>query len=138
MVTDPNIVEFLTSLQTFYVNDAKKLEGGKHTYLQFPDALEQDDLAFAKGAETQYTDILKQKNDDQDPMEMITRGNSFYYIKALCKAHRLYRRSNLEQACLGLSYSSAIKKAVDSSKPSVIDNLKQVGTVVTPNIGGTQ
>lgn len=133
--TDPNIIEVLDGLAKFYQDDAAKMTGGRHRYLSFPDGLEADDIQYSSNVENQYIEVLSKLNEDQEPIEMITRGNNYYYLKAICKTHRLYRRDRITEGCLGLSFSTGVKRGLDTKK-SIIDNLKQVGNVFGPSIGG--
>lgn len=133
MPTNPNIETFLNSYRGCALLDSEKMNGGKHYFLVFPSQLETDEAGFVKSATDKYRDVLSKEGLDQDPRKMIPDGNSYYFIRGLAKAHRMYRRSRITNACIALSDS----KGVADGK--FIDNLKQLGTVdINPVIGGVK
>ena len=133
MPTNPNILSFLDSYKTYCTDNATKRTGGEQSYLVFPPQLETDEAGFVHGAAVTYRDTLVKAKMEQDPRKLIPDGNSYYFIRALAKAHRMYRRSRITNACINLS------EVAGMSGGAFIDNLKQLGTVdITPTLGGAK
>jgi hypothetical protein len=130
MPTDPNILSFLDKYKEYNVKDALKVTGGGQVFLEFPDKLEQDASGFAQPATDKYQDSLKEAKLGQEIRTMIPDGNSYYFMRALVKAHRMYRRSRITNACISLSDSKG------TSEGDFINNIRQVGTIdVSPKVG---
>jgi hypothetical protein len=131
MPTDPNIVEFLDGYKEYATQDAARASGEKHFFMEFPLQLETHEAEFVRPAKEAYRDILSKAKLEQDPQELIPSGNSYYFLRALAKAHRLYRRTRITNACISLSDSKGV-----SMEKGFVDNLKLLGTVsLNPMIG---
>jgi hypothetical protein len=133
MPTNPNIVEFLTKYAEYNRNESGRMLAGKHFCLTFPSQLEDDEGGFIKSAAEAYRDTLVKSKMEQDVRKLIPDGNSYYFIRGLAKAHRMYRRSRINNACVALSEN------VGMADGKYIDNLKQLGTVdISPILGGAK
>ena len=133
MPTNPNIDSFLNSYKGGCLLESEKMSGGKHYFLVFPSQLSTDEAGFVQSAADSYRDVLSKEGMDQDPRKMIMEGNSYYFIRSLAKAHRMYKRGRMTNACISLSDAKGV------SDGKFIDNIKQLGTVdLNPVMGGAK
>jgi len=120
---------FITSLVNFFKATTDNLLTGSVAFPRWeaPDELKKD--TFEKTSAEQYEQRVSEEKINQNPDDMINRGNNYYFSLMVKKSYRLYSRSRIE----AVANNKSVEKGLSDPVGFMKTKYNFLGDVVDPN-----